>query len=147
MRAEDAAARVRRRLTRWVEDNGHGSRVRLARKVLGLYGKPRTSAWVTDLLDGPDGGGQDLRLRDLDAVASAIGVPPGELVARDGHEYVEVTASELKLLRYYRSLPATIQHNMIAYLDFLFAAHQREQTNIEQQRQERTERAKRKGIA
>lgn len=147
VRAENAAVRVRRRIADWVKREGHGSRKRLAEAVRGLYGKPRSSAWVTDLLDGPEAGGQDLRLRDLDAVAAALKVPPGELVARDDHEYTEVTPSERKLLRYYRTLPAVIQHHMISYLDFLHAAHERELANSERERKARTEQAKRKGIA
>lgn len=119
MRHEDAAARVRRRLSQWVEAEGHGSRKRLAEAVLGLYGKSRSASWVTDLLDGPEAGGQDLRLRDLDAVAAAMRVPPGELVATDGNEYVEVTASELRLLTFYRALPDVARHHWISLIDFL----------------------------
>ncbi len=116
---EDAAARVRRKLSHWVSTEGHGSRKRLADAVHGLYGKARSASWVTDLLDGPEHGGQDLRLRDLDAVAAIMKVPPGELVAKEGHEYIEVTASELRLLRFYRALPDVARHHFLALLDFL----------------------------
>lgn len=147
VRHQHAAERVRRRIADWISREGRGSRTRLANSVTGLYGAPRTQAWVKDVLDGPDKGGQDLRLRDLDAIAKEMRVSPTELVARDGYDCLEVSASELKLVRYFRSLPAIVQQHMIAYLDFLFAAHEREQVNIEQQRMEATERAKRKGIA
>ena len=146
-RAETAAMRVRRRIAEWVTREGHGSRQRLARAVRGLYGKPRSNSWVTDLIDGPDAGGQDLRLRDLDAIAHAMGTSPGELVAHDEATYLEVSANELKLVHYYRTLPATIQHHMIAYLDYLYAAHERELSEIERERNETTDRTKRKGIA
>lgn len=147
MRHEHAAARVRRRIAEWVKREGHGSRKRLAEAVKGMYGQSRSGAWVTDLIDGPEKKGQDLRLRDLDAVAAFLGVPPGELVARDGHEYIEVTPTELKLVRYFRTLPVVVQQHMVAYLDFLFAAHERELAQIKHEREAKTDRAKRTGIA
>lgn len=143
-----AAARVRRRLLDWTKREGHGSHTRLARAVGAKYGEKKSASWASDVLrGGPEDGGADLRLRDLDDVAELLGVPPGELVMRDGDRYLEVSANELKLIRYYRTLPATIQHHMIAYLDFLYAAHERELAEIARERTATTARATRKDIA
>ncbi len=145
---DHAAIRVRRRLRAWVAEQGHGSRLRIARAVSSRFGARKSASWATDILrDGHNAKLIDLRLRDLDAVADVLGVPPGELVARDGNHYIEARPSELKLVRYFRSLPVDVQKHMMAYLDFLHEAHERELTVMAQQRDEITERAKRKGIA
>jgi len=143
MRHENAAARVRRRIAEWAKSQGHGSRKRLADAVKGLYGKGRSSSWVTDLIDGPDGGGQDLRLRDLDAVAETIGVPPGDLVRRDDNHYAEVTPSELRILRFHRSLPDTARHHFLSYFEYIYSLQQRILEAQAQERDERTAEAKR----
>lgn len=123
--AEDAAARVRRRLREWVEREGHGSKIRLAEAVSAKYGEPKSPAWVTGILMGPDKNGQDLRLRDLDAVAEFLGVPPGDLVRREGDLYVEVLPTEMRFLRHVRALPDTARHHWIAFLDYVFGFQER----------------------
>lgn len=136
MRHDNAAARVRKRIAEWVEQQGRGSRKKIAGAVLGLYGKKRSASWVTDITDGPEQGGQDLRLQDLDGVAEAMGIPPGDLVRRDGDHYVEVNATELRLLRFTRSLPDTARHHLGAYFDYIFSIQEK---LLEQQARERDE--------
>lgn len=143
MRHENAAARVRRRIAEWVKREGHGSRKRLADAVSGLYGKSRSQSWVTDVIDGPDADGQDLRLRDLDAVAGAMGLPPGDLVRHDDNLYAEVTPSELRVLRFYRSLPDLARHHFVAYFDYIYGIQQRVLETQARERDERTAHAKR----
>lgn len=143
MRHENAAERVRRRIKDWIDAAGHGSRTRLADAVTGLYGQSRSPSWVTDILDGPDDGGQDLRLRDLDAVALAMAVPPGDLVRHADNLYLEVTPSEMRLLRFFRALPDVTRHHMLAYLDYLFGIQQQVLEKQAQERDERTAEAKR----
>jgi len=142
-RHENAAARVRRRIAEWAKSEGHGSRKRLADAVKGLYGKARSASWVTDLIDGPDHGGQDLRLRDLDAVAEVMGIPPGDLVRRDDNMYAEVTPSELRILRFHRSLPDVTRHHMMGYFDYIYNLQQRALESQARDRDERTAEAKR----
>lgn len=143
MRHDNAAIRVRRRIAEWVAKEGHGSRKRLADAVKGLYGAARSPSWVTDILDGPDNGGQDLRLRDLDAVAATLDVPPGDLVRRDEDLYLEVTPTEIRLLRFFRALPDVARHHMIGYFDYLHGMQQRVLDNQARERDERTAEAKR----
>ena len=125
-REEDAAARVRRRLREWVQEHGHGSRKRLAEAVTGLYGVSLSASWATDVLrrDEDKRKATDVQLAYLDALAELLNMPPGELVARDGDHYLEVTPSERRLIMYFRSMPDVIRGHAVAYLDFLFSAHQ-----------------------
>lgn len=142
MRQENAAARVRRRIADWVKQKGHGSRKRLAEAVYGQFGQTRTSSWVTDIIDGPDQGGQDLRLRDLDAIAHAMDVPPGELVKREDQHYLEVSSAEARLIRYFRAVPDVIRNHWIAYLDYLHGFHERALTDQAAERDRRTAEAR-----
>lgn len=142
MRHEHAAARVRRRIAEWVGRVGHGSKKLLA-EAPSLYGDGHSASWVTDILDGPDRGGSDLRLKDLDAVAEIMGVQPGDLVRRNDNLYAEVTPSEMRFLRFYRSLPDTARHHLLGYFDYLYGMHQTVQEQIVKERDERTAKAKR----
>ena len=143
MRHDNAAVRVRRRITEWLDLQGRGSKSQLAAAVKGLYGAPRSSSWVTDLTHGPEKGGQDLRLADLDAVADAMKVPPGDLVRREDNHYLEVTPSEVKLLRYVRALPDVARHHFMAYISHLRDVQQRELDEQARIRDERTAEARR----
>jgi hypothetical protein len=143
VRHDTAAQRVRRRIAEWVKDQGHGSRKRLAQAVTGLYGKVRSQSWVTDLIDGPDQGGQDLRLQDLDAIAREMGVPPGDLVRHDDNLYAEVTPSELRILRFYRSLPDVARHHFLGYFDYLYGLQQKMLEAQASERDARTAEARR----
>lgn len=143
VRHTTAAGRVRQRIAEWVQREGHGSRKRLADAVRGLYGKSRSPSWITDILDGPDSGGQDLRLRDLDAVAAAMGVPPGDLVRHDDNLYLEVTPSEIRILRFYRALPDVARHHLVGYLDYLYAMQQKVLEAQSAERDARTAEARR----
>src|SRR5262245_53036693 len=143
MRHENAATRVRRRIAEWVKAEGHGSRKRLADAVHGLYGQTRSASWVTDILDGPEEGGQDLRLRDLDAVADAMQVAPGDLVRRNDNQYLEVTPMEMRLVRFFRALPDVARHHFLYYFDYLFSLQQSVLETQMKERDERTEEARR----
>jgi hypothetical protein len=100
----DAAERVRMHLDEWIKEHGHGAKLALARHVSGLFGEHKSQSWVTGLVS-KRGKRQDLRLRDLDAVADVLGKPPGELVAKFGTIYRELTMSESRLIDYLRALP------------------------------------------
>ena len=143
MRHDNAAARVRRRIAEWIAAQGHGSRKRLADAVKGLYGHSRSPSWITDIIDGPDEGGQDLRLKDLDAVADAMGVPPGDLVRRDDNLYLEITQNEIRILRFFRALPDVARHHMLGYFDYLYSTQQRLLETQAQERDQRTSEARR----
>lgn len=107
---QNAAERVRARIKEWVEAQGHGSQRRLARAVPGKFGEPRSDQWLSDILNDR----QDLALSDLDAVADAMGVPPGDLVRRNNDHYLELIPSEMRFVTLLRTLPDTIRHNLLA---------------------------------
>lgn len=136
---DDAAERVRLRIAAWTKDQGHGSKKALADAVTGLYGVKRSPTWATDIVKGR----QDLRLQDLDAVADAMDVPPGDLVRRNDRQYLEVTNAEARLIRYFRALPETIRAHWLASLDYLFSFHERALVEQAAERKRRTETAQR----
>lgn len=141
MRHENAATRVRRRIAEWVKEKGHGSRKTLAAAVKGLYGYSRSPSWVTDILDGPEHGGQDLRLRDLDAIAEAMEVPPGDLVRRNDAIYMELSATEARLIRYFRAMPDVIRGHFLAYVDYIYGFQERALADQAAERDRRTKAA------
>lgn len=143
MRRENAAARVRRRIEQWCKEKGHGSRKQLADAVTGLYGHPRSSSWVTDIIDGPDQKGQDLRLADLDAVADALGVPPGELVRRDDTIVLELTHTEFRMVKFFRSMPDIARQHLVEYFAYIFGLQNRVLEAQAVERDEKTAQAKR----
>lgn len=113
----DAAERVRRRLQEWAKTRGRGAGKELAAAVPGKFGQPMTEQWASGILNGRN----DLRLADLDSIAELLHVPPGDLVRRDGDHYVEVIPSEMRFLKYVRSVPDTVRHHWLMCLDYLFA--------------------------
>lgn len=135
MKHDDAAERVRARIVAWTKHSGRGSKKQLAEAVAGKYGVTRSATWVTDVTHGR----QDLRLRDLDAIADAMEMPPGDLVRRDDHQYLEVTDTEARLLRYYRTLPNAVRTHWMAYLDYLYTFHERALAEQAAERKRRTE--------
>lgn len=111
-----AQERVRERIRDWVKAAGHGSQRKLAARVPGLYGEPRSDQWISDILNRRS----DVTLRDLDAVADAMDVPPGELVRRNDRNYLELTMAETRIVHYFRVLPYTIRQHWLGWLDFIF---------------------------
>lgn len=136
---ENAAQRVRRRISEWVKAEGHGSRKHIADTVRGMYGRPRSASWATDIVKGA----QDLRLADLDAVAEAMGVPPGDLVRRDDNFYLEVTHTERRLINFYRALPDVARHHLLEYFNYIYGLQQKALEAQAAERDERTAAAKR----
>jgi hypothetical protein len=113
-----ASERVRQRIKEWVDQHGYGSQRQLARSVPAKFGEPHGDQWISDLVKGK----ADLRLKDLDPIADAMGVPPGWLVRRPDRNYEELSMQESKLLRYFRSLPETVRHGFITWMDYFFRA-------------------------
>lgn len=142
MRHDNAAARVRRRIESWVKANGRGSQKKIAEAVTGMYGYSRSPSWVVDIIDGPDNGGSDLRLRDLDAIAKAMDIHPGDLVAKEGHAYAELTASEARLLKHFRSLPDVVRGHWMAALDYIMEFHEKAMEEQAEERERRTKAAR-----
>lgn len=143
VRRENAAARVRKRIAEWVKEQGHGSRKRIADAVKGLYGSPRSASWITDIIDGPEKEGQDLRLRDLDAVADVLGVPPGELVRRDDTIVLELTHTEYRMVKFFRSMPDIARQHLVEYFSYIFGLQQKVLDVQAEERDKRTAEAKR----
>lgn len=118
---QNAAERVRARIKEWTDIHGHGSQRRLARAVPGKYGEPRSDQWLSDIINDR----QDLALSDLDAVAEAMNLPPGDLVRRNHDHYMELIPSEMRFVMYLRTLPDTIRHNMLHVWEYFFAIQER----------------------
>lgn len=108
--------RVRHRIAEWVEAHGYGSQRQLARAVPAKFGEARGDQWISDIVKGRS----DLRMKDLDAIAEAMGVPPGWLVRLPDRNYEELTMAESKLLRYYRLMPEIVRHGFLTWLDYFF---------------------------
>lgn len=49
---------------------------------------------------------------------------PGELVAEFDHVYRELTTTEAQLVDYYRSMPQTVRHGCMTFLDYVFRFQQ-----------------------
>lgn len=122
MTEEDAAERVRRRILEWTRTAGHGSKKQLAEAIVAKYGEHLSSSWVTGLLKDGDKN-TPLNLHYLDDVADAIGLAPGELVARDGDHYLELIPTEFRLVKYFRHMPDAARQHWIAWLDACFSSH------------------------
>lgn len=116
--AEDAAARVRRRLNEWKKAHGRGATKALGGAVLGKFGEPMSAQWASGILKGKS----ELRLADLDSVAELLGVPPGDLVRRNGDHYMELIPSEMKFVGYLRQLPDTVRRHLMSAWDYFFRA-------------------------
>lgn len=122
----------------WVAQQGRGSQKRLADAVPGKFGEPKTEQWLSDVLKGKS----DLSLRDLDAIADHLQVPPGYLVRRNDRNYEELTMAESRLLQYFRAWPETIRHTWLAWLEYL-TRFQRDQVYEGKAAKHRKTRAKR----
>ncbi len=116
----DAAQRVRDRILDWLKREGRGSKTRLAAAVSAKYGAEKSPSWVTSIQRLPDDKGQDVRLKDLDAIADCLDVQPGELVSRYDRKYLEVTMAEARLIEYYRMLPDPMRAHWMYLLDYVF---------------------------
>lgn len=143
MRRDNAATRVRKRIAEWVKEQGHGSRKKIADAVRGMYGEPKSQSWVTDILDGPEKKGQDLRLRDLDAIADLMDVPPGELVRREDSIFLELSHTEYRMVRFFRTMPDIARQHLIEYFGYIFGLQERLTEIQTQERDKRTAEAKR----
>lgn len=106
----DAPTRVRQRITRLLEERGLTNRA-LA-KVIG-----HTDQWVSNLLAGR----MLLSLRDLDAIAKALNVPPGEIV-RVADEPWELSPTEMRVVRALRMLPPAVRDHLMLLADYLIGA-------------------------
>lgn len=111
---QNAAERVRQRIQEWITQNGHGSQRKLARSIPGKYGEPRGDSWLSGVLKGR----QELALSDLDAVAEALNVPPGDLVRRDKDHYMELIPSEMRFVSHLRTLPDTVRQHLLHVWDY-----------------------------
>lgn len=134
----NAAERVRQRIAEWVDHHGYGSQRQLARAVPAKFGEPKGDQWIHDVVKGKS----DLRLKDLDAIADAIGVPPGWMVRKPDRNYEELTMQESKLLRYFRSLPEIVRHGFMTWMDYFFRAQDEVLHGVTKERERRTTKAR-----
>lgn len=88
----NAMERVRRRLALMLDERTHAGKLR-QKALVRHCGK--SAAWISNILAGRKG----LRLVDLDLVADFFRIPPSELVRETDSDLVEVSPSELALLR------------------------------------------------
>lgn len=107
MSTPDAATRLRQRVARLLEDRGMTQRI-FAKKV------GHGDQWASNFLTGRN----DLTWDDVDRVASALGVPPGELI-RVSDEPWELMPTEMRLLRASRMLPQVLRDHLVMHAEFL----------------------------
>lgn len=131
---QPANERVRLRIKEWKEAKGYGAQRELANAVPGKFGEARGDQWVSDIIHGR----ADLRLKDLDLVADAIGVPPGELVRKNDRNYQELTMAEARLIQFYRSMPDTVRHGFLTWLEYFFRAQEADSASKTSQTKQRT---------
>lgn len=134
----NAAERVRQRIAEWVDAHGYGSQRQLAKAVPAKFGEPRGDQWIHDIVKGKS----DLRLKDLDAISEAIGVPPGWMVRKPDRNYEELTMQESRLLRYFRALPETVRHGFMTWMDYFFRAQDQAIQGAAKERLARTAKAR-----
>lgn len=120
MPQKNAQERVHSRIKEWADGIGHGAGKVLAEAVSGKYGEPMSEQWASGVIHG-----NPLRLQYLDAVAELLGVPPGDLVRRNDDHYLEVIPSEMLFLKYIRSLPDTVRHNLLHVCEYIFGFQER----------------------
>lgn len=71
---------------------------------------------ISTILKRPDV--PHFKLRDLDDIAHYFGVPPAVLVKADTSALVELTPSEMALLRHWRAFPREVQDQLSALLTY-----------------------------
>lgn len=81
------------------------------RELAGKVGK--SQPWLVKILSGENA----LRLDDIDRVAKALGWPPAELIREGENELIEVTPSELRLLRAFRASDMALRLHFLAVLE------------------------------
>lgn len=102
----DAMQRLRRRLAVLLDDRTPGGRLR--QKTLARY-LNKSEAWLSNILAGRKG----LRLVDLDQLAEFFALPPAELIRRESDNLVEVTPTELALLRKFRRMDEAMRNAIL----------------------------------
>jgi transcriptional regulator with XRE-family HTH domain len=102
MAGDTPADRVRERIRQWLALTGLGQRD-FARQV------GKSQVWLQKILkEGPKP--NDVRLRDLDAIARAMRTSASELVrASDDRYSMELTPTEVRVLEQLRQNPTTFQ--------------------------------------
>lgn len=115
--------RVRRRITRLLEDRGHTQRA--FARALG-----HNDAWASHLL----GGAFSLSMDDLDKAAEFLGVPPGEIVAIAGNAW-ELTPTEERAIRGLRMLPTAVRDHVVTHIDYLIGSTPEEVALLKQVRE------------
>jgi len=116
MADQNAEERVSLRIKQWAKQYGHGAGKALARAVSGRFGEEMSEQWASGIIAGAP-----LRLKHLDAVAELLGVPPGDLIRRNGDHYLEVIPSEMAFLAHLRTLPNAVRQHLSIALDYIFA--------------------------
>jgi transcriptional regulator with XRE-family HTH domain len=92
---DDPASRVRERMKRWMDVTQVGQR-EFASDL------KKTQVWLQKILSGEN----DVRLKDLDAVADAMRTTASELVRSEDERYqLELTPTEVRLLENLRRRP------------------------------------------
>jgi hypothetical protein len=140
MNEDNAAQRVRQHIKEWVEEKGYGAQRQLAKKIPGKFGEARNDQWISDIVNER----ANLRLKDLDPLADALGVAPGWLVRKRDRNYEELTMAESKLLRYFRALPDTVRHGFMTWLDYFFRIQDETAKRIEAERASKTSGARKR---
>lgn len=103
----DAMERLRRRLAYLLDERTHAGRIR--HKALARH-MGKSEVWLSNVLSAKRG----LRIVDLDRLAEFFHVPVSEFVRETDADLIEVTPTELALLRKLRRASDTFRDAMLA---------------------------------
>jgi hypothetical protein len=110
-----ATDRVRQRIDEWIKANGgHGAGRKLLAIIKARSREDRSDQWLSDIINRR----QNVTLADLDILADAMDVQPGELVRLPGKNYLELTMGESRLVQIFRGLSRDAQgyvNSLITY--------------------------------
>lgn len=108
-----ATERVRLRLVDWVTARKHGAQRQLLDRIQKQTNEIRKDSWLSGIVNGQ----KNLTLDDLDLIADAMDVPPGELVRKHDRNYWELTMEESKVVEWLRLMTSDSRRHFVAWVE------------------------------
>lgn len=106
--------RVRERIKAYVDAQGHGAQRALLRHINRDrdVSDQRSDSWLSDILHKR----ADIMADDIDAVAAAMNVPPGDLVRGYDRNYWELTIEESDFVTWLRGLTSDGRRHFLSWV-------------------------------
>lgn len=112
---ETATERVRQRIAEWVKQRGHGAQRELLKNIKAWCRDTRSDQWLSDILNRR----AKIMLDDVDLVACAMEVPPGDLIRQRDRNYLELTMQESAVVLWFRSMTTDARRYFLGWLGIL----------------------------